>query len=329
MKVRGGSREMDMMLKAAGAATLQLPSNEIYAAMQTGACDAVDHLVDEPDLVPARGARQAPDHRPRQVLLVHVGAADDVEGDLRRAAEGAAGRDHGGRRRARERSAPTRQGRRRRRSPKVYAKAGAKVADLDDATRRQVARHRARDRLEGLRRQIRELRRAPQAGQRPSREPRLRAGSAARRGAGACRRPAGALDRAHLARVNHLVMIARRRRAGRGVASCSPTASSSRYFLHIPTDWQDETAVFLHRRRDLPVGARRAGAARPCRHRGRGGAACRRASNRFRLHPRRCHEPRFLRLLRLEDPGRCCTRPGSTTSTRPRPGRRRCGFPTR
>ncbi len=40
MKVRGGSREVDMVLKAAGAAVLNLPSNEIYAAMQTGALDA-------------------------------------------------------------------------------------------------------------------------------------------------------------------------------------------------------------------------------------------------------------------------------------------------
>jgi len=40
MKVRGGSREMDMMLKDAGASVLTLPSNEIYAAMQTGAMDA-------------------------------------------------------------------------------------------------------------------------------------------------------------------------------------------------------------------------------------------------------------------------------------------------
>jgi TRAP-type C4-dicarboxylate transport system substrate-binding protein len=40
MKVRGGSREVDMVLKAAGAAVLTLPSNEIYAAMQTGALDA-------------------------------------------------------------------------------------------------------------------------------------------------------------------------------------------------------------------------------------------------------------------------------------------------
>lgn len=40
MKVRGGSREMDMVLKQAGATVLTLPSNEIYAAMQTGALDA-------------------------------------------------------------------------------------------------------------------------------------------------------------------------------------------------------------------------------------------------------------------------------------------------
>jgi len=40
MKVRGGSREMDMMLKTAGASVITLPSNEIYAAMQTGAMDA-------------------------------------------------------------------------------------------------------------------------------------------------------------------------------------------------------------------------------------------------------------------------------------------------
>src|SRR5436190_11167886 len=40
LKVRGGSREMDMVLKAVGAAVLTTPSSEIYAAMQTGTCDA-------------------------------------------------------------------------------------------------------------------------------------------------------------------------------------------------------------------------------------------------------------------------------------------------
>jgi TRAP-type C4-dicarboxylate transport system substrate-binding protein len=40
LKIRGGSREMDLLLKAAGAAVTSLPSNELYAAMQTGAVDA-------------------------------------------------------------------------------------------------------------------------------------------------------------------------------------------------------------------------------------------------------------------------------------------------
>jgi TRAP-type C4-dicarboxylate transport system substrate-binding protein len=40
MKIRGGSKEMDMVLQTAGASVLSVPSNEIYAAMQTGACDA-------------------------------------------------------------------------------------------------------------------------------------------------------------------------------------------------------------------------------------------------------------------------------------------------
>jgi TRAP-type C4-dicarboxylate transport system substrate-binding protein len=40
LKVRGGSREMDMMLKEAGGIISSVPSNEIYAAMQTGSLDA-------------------------------------------------------------------------------------------------------------------------------------------------------------------------------------------------------------------------------------------------------------------------------------------------
>lgn len=39
LKVRGGSREMDLMLKGAGAAVVSMPSNELYAAMQTGTMD--------------------------------------------------------------------------------------------------------------------------------------------------------------------------------------------------------------------------------------------------------------------------------------------------
>ena len=40
LKVRGGSREMDLMLKAAGGIISSVPSNEIYAGMQTGSLDA-------------------------------------------------------------------------------------------------------------------------------------------------------------------------------------------------------------------------------------------------------------------------------------------------
>ncbi|MBS0223434.1 MAG: TRAP transporter substrate-binding protein DctP [Proteobacteria bacterium] len=39
LKVRGGSREMDQMLKGAGASVVSMPSNELYAAMQTGTMD--------------------------------------------------------------------------------------------------------------------------------------------------------------------------------------------------------------------------------------------------------------------------------------------------
>ena len=40
MKARGGSKEMDLMLKGAGAAITNVPSNEIYSAMQSGVLDA-------------------------------------------------------------------------------------------------------------------------------------------------------------------------------------------------------------------------------------------------------------------------------------------------
>ena len=38
--MRGGSREMDLMLKEAGGIISSVPSNEIYPAMQTGSLDA-------------------------------------------------------------------------------------------------------------------------------------------------------------------------------------------------------------------------------------------------------------------------------------------------
>ena len=50
LKVRGGSREMDMVLQTAGAAVLSVPSSELYAAMQTGACDAAGYSAQRSDL---------------------------------------------------------------------------------------------------------------------------------------------------------------------------------------------------------------------------------------------------------------------------------------
>lgn len=40
LKIRGGSREMDMLLQDAGATVVSLPSNEIYGAMKNGTLDA-------------------------------------------------------------------------------------------------------------------------------------------------------------------------------------------------------------------------------------------------------------------------------------------------
>ena len=41
VKIRGGSKHMDMMLKAAGSSITNVPSNELYSAMQTSVLDAV------------------------------------------------------------------------------------------------------------------------------------------------------------------------------------------------------------------------------------------------------------------------------------------------
>ena len=133
LKVRGGSREMDMMLKQAGASVITLPSNEIYAAMQTGAMDAAmtsstsfisfkleeiaKHLTSgrnktywfmfEPLMISKEVFAKLP--KAQQDLVMTVGAElevfarDSAKADDKAAAE-------------------------------IYAKAGAKVVDLDEAT---------------------------------------------------------------------------------------------------------------------------------------------------------------------------------------------------
>ena len=136
LKVRGGSREMDMMLKQAGASVITLPSNEIYAAMQTGAMDAAmtsstsfisfkleeiaKHLTSgrnktywfmfEPLLISKEVLVKLP--KAQQDVVMAVGA--ELEGFARDAA------------RADDKLAAD-----------IYAKAGAKVYDMDEATLKQ------------------------------------------------------------------------------------------------------------------------------------------------------------------------------------------------
>ena len=132
MKVRGGSREMDMMFKDAGSSVLSLPSNEIYAAMQTGAMDAaltsstslISFRLEEVSKALTTGrsksywfmfeplliSKEVFDKLPKaqQEAIMTVGA------DLEKFAVDNARADDNA-------------------VAAVYAKAGAKVADLDDA----------------------------------------------------------------------------------------------------------------------------------------------------------------------------------------------------
>ena len=133
LKVRGGSREMDMMLKQAGASVITLPSNEIYASMQTGAMDAAmtsstsfisfkleeiaKHLTSgrnktywfmlEPLMISKEVFGKLP--KAQQDVVMAVGAEMEIFGrDAARADDKLAA--------------------------DVYAKAGAKVVDMDEAT---------------------------------------------------------------------------------------------------------------------------------------------------------------------------------------------------
>jgi len=136
MKVRGGSREMDLVLKQAGASVLSLPSNEIYAAMQTGAMDAAmtsstsfisfkleeiaRHLTSARDrtywfmLEPLMISREVYGRLPRAHQEAVMAVGEQLEGYARDSA------------RADDRTAA-----------EVYARAGAKVYDLDEAAVRK------------------------------------------------------------------------------------------------------------------------------------------------------------------------------------------------
>jgi TRAP-type C4-dicarboxylate transport system substrate-binding protein len=133
LKVRGGSREMDMVLQTAGAAVLSVPSNELYAAMQTGACDAgitsstslISFRLEEVAKSLTSGAKASYwfmlepllmsksifDGLPKNHQDIIVALGTELEAF--------------GRKGAQEDDAEV---------AKVYAKAGAKVAELDTAT---------------------------------------------------------------------------------------------------------------------------------------------------------------------------------------------------
>ena len=72
LKIRGGSREMDMVLQAAGATTLSIPVKRALRSHADWRLRCGDHVFDQPDLLPPRRNRQEPDDRPRQILLVHA-----------------------------------------------------------------------------------------------------------------------------------------------------------------------------------------------------------------------------------------------------------------
>jgi TRAP-type C4-dicarboxylate transport system substrate-binding protein len=132
LKIRGGSREMDMVFQAAGATTLSTPSNELYAAMQTGACDAattsstslISFRLEEvaKSLTTGRGksywfmleplimSKQIFDAMPKDQrdLIVALGEELETFGTKEAMADD-------------------------QKVAEVYAKKGAKVADLDDA----------------------------------------------------------------------------------------------------------------------------------------------------------------------------------------------------
>jgi TRAP-type C4-dicarboxylate transport system substrate-binding protein len=132
LKIRGGSREMDMMLQKAGATTLSTPSNELYQAMQTGACDAA--ITSSTSLISFRleeVAKSLTTGRGKSYwyMLEPLIMSKDIFDKLSRSQQevilalGAELEQFG----TNEAMADDRK------VAEVYAKKGAKVADLDDA----------------------------------------------------------------------------------------------------------------------------------------------------------------------------------------------------
>jgi len=133
MKIRGGSKEMDMMLKGAGAAITNVPSNEIYSAMQSGVLDAA--LTSSTSLISFRlyetgknvtTARKNTFWFMFEPLVISKSVYDSLTREQQRAIDEAGA--------SLEKFALDAAKVDDARMAEVYAKNGAKVFDMDDAT---------------------------------------------------------------------------------------------------------------------------------------------------------------------------------------------------
>lgn len=133
LKIRGGSREMDMILKQAGASVITVPSNEIYSSMQSGAMDAamtsstsfISFHLDElaKSLTTGRTGAYWFMFEP---LMMSKSVYDSLQKDQQDAIMAVGGEL--------EKFAMEEAKKDDQKVADVYAKAGAKLADLDKAT---------------------------------------------------------------------------------------------------------------------------------------------------------------------------------------------------
>ena len=260
MKIRGGSREFDMLLQAAGATTLSTPSNELYAAMQTGACDAtytsstslISFRLEEvaKSLTSGRGksywfmleplimSKQVFDalSKKEQDAIMAIGLEMEEFGTKEAMADD-------------------------QKVSEVYAKKGLQVADLNDATVekwRAIARDTAWKDYAGKTALSAELLKLAEgrAGFLSGGEIAMSHGLDAveteqrRRplwsnGRRSCR-PRHRGHQSHCGAASSIALVVAVRRAD--------LQRHHRYFLHLSTDWQDETVGLPDRRRGVHVG---------------------------------------------------------------------------
>jgi TRAP-type C4-dicarboxylate transport system substrate-binding protein len=151
LKFRGGSKEMDQMLKGAGAAVTGMPSSEIYSAMQSGVLDAA--LTSSTSLISFRlqefskyvtTARNKSFWFMFEPLLISKGLYDSLTPEQQKIiSEVGASLEKFGVEEAKKDDL---------RIAEVFTKAGAKVVDMDDKGLHGLAWRRRTDRFQGFRR---------------------------------------------------------------------------------------------------------------------------------------------------------------------------------